>query len=135
MNKDLMNYIPVLLPLFWVVVSILISRISGWADLAERYSFDGSFEGKRWRFVSARMRWKTGYNNVMTVGSNAKGLYLAMFLLFRPGHRPLFIPWHDITTRTVQGTLMTYTEIRFARVPSLFIRLPRRIAEKVLTVR
>jgi len=135
MNKDFLNYIPIVFPLFWVFVSVLISRVSGWSTLAEVYSFNGTFEGKRWRFVSARMRWMMGYNNALTVGSDTKGLYLAMFVLLRPGHRALFIPWRDISTRTVPGPFMTYTEFRFTRVPSLFIRLPQRIAEKVLAFR
>lgn len=134
-GKELLNYMPLLFPVFWVFIAMLISRISGWSTLAEVYSYDGSFEGKRWRFVSARMRWMVGYNNALTIGSNSKGLYLATFVLLRPGHRDLFIPWHDISTRILRGKLMTYTEFRFARVPSLFIRLPQRIAENVLAFR
>lgn len=134
-DRDLLNFAPLLFPVFLIFISVLISRISGWSALAELYFFDGPFEGKRWRFVSARMRWMMGYNKALTVGGNSNGLYLAMFILLRPGHRPLFIPWHDISTKTVHGVLMKYMELRFARVPGLYISLPLHIVDKVFALK
>jgi len=131
-DRELMNYAPLFFPVFWVFISLLLSRLSGWSALADVYSSDEPFEGQQQRFVNARMRWMIGYNRALVVGASSRGLYLAMFILLRPGHAPLFIPWRDISTRSVRNAFRDYTEFRFTKVPEVYIRLPENIAEKVL---
>jgi hypothetical protein len=89
MNPEL---ILIIIFLVLVVIFPLIGRISGWGTLATFYRFSESFMGECWRFQSAEMRWKGGYNNCLTIGANESGLYLSVFFLFRLGHPQLFIP-------------------------------------------
>ena len=106
------------LGVLWIGVTVLIARLSGWATLADVYRFSEHFNGYRWRFQRAQMRWGMSYNG-LTVGMNEKGLYLSVFFLFRMGHPPLFIPWRDISVSVKQGLLGSYMEFRFRR--ALFV--------------
>jgi hypothetical protein len=81
----------------WWVVIYLVSFASGWHKLAERFRYEREFEGERWRFQSGIMRWSTRYGNILTLGANREGLYMAIFVLFRTGHPALFLPWSEIT--------------------------------------
>jgi hypothetical protein len=77
-------------------VPVVVSKMTGWAELAGRYSFRGPFHGLTWRFQSARMRNWGNYNNCLTVGANAEGLYIkGPWIMAR--HSPLFIPWGEIS--------------------------------------
>jgi hypothetical protein len=43
------------------------------------------------------------YNNVLTLGVNQQGLYLASMFLFRFMHPPLLVPWSEIKVRRSKG--------------------------------
>ncbi|MBI5025298.1 MAG: hypothetical protein HZC12_00935 [Nitrospirae bacterium] len=116
----------------WIMISIVISRVSGWGSLAEIYRYTDPFNGNRWRFQSAGMRWMMSYNNCLTIGSNERGLYLSIFFIFRFGHPPLFIPWNDISITNKKGLLFKYIEFRFRRFPSLFLRINKRVGERIV---
>ncbi|MGH2374255.1 MAG: hypothetical protein ACRDIC_12430, partial [bacterium] len=58
----------------WCTVSFFLATLGGWRRLAEAYRSNGSFEGQRWRFRSARMRWGVNYGNCLTFGANTSGL-------------------------------------------------------------
>ena len=58
--------------LLWCTVSFVLATIGGWRRLAEAYRFEGTFEGSRWRFTSARMRWGVNYNGCLTIGANER---------------------------------------------------------------
>jgi len=116
----------------WIGISCLIARLSGWAKLAALYRLSGPFNGECWRFQSAELRWKMGYNNCLTVGANPSGLYLSVFLLFRFGHPNLFIPWADISvTSSKRGFWSIYTEFRFRQAPMIPFRVGERLAQRV----
>ena len=89
--------IPVLLfPVVLVGLLTLIAHMSGWSRLATAYAHPGRFEGFRKCVVLAQLRggWFFGLPSEyggLTMGSNPQGLYLAVFLLFRPSHPALFI--------------------------------------------
>jgi hypothetical protein len=131
-----MNPIPYIFPvvfvLFWLVISIAISRIGGWAALARVYRLEDSFEGERVRFRSGQMRYAMNYNNCLTLGADRRGLYLSVFFFFRVGHPPLYVPWSEITISTSRRFFMDMTELSFTRIPGVFLRLSSSTAEKVL---
>jgi hypothetical protein len=80
----------------WTLVCFLIAAISGWQSLAKRYRTEREFPAHRRGLQSAQMRMRAGYNNILTVGSDAEGIYLDVLILFRPGHPRLFIPWTEV---------------------------------------
>ena len=124
-------YLPVLFFAGWVVVSNIIALLTGWRDLALAYRAQEPFSGERFRFRSGRMRMGMGYNNMLTVGTNMYGLYLAVFLPFRIGHPPLFIPWSDISAEPDKVLWVKMTKLTFAKCPTIPFIIPGNLAEKL----
>jgi hypothetical protein len=115
----------------WVTVSFLIALVGGWFELGRIYRATRGFAGSSWRFQDAQFRLLTHYNNILTVGSNADGLYLAVFLPFRIGHPPLFIPWQDVSVRP--GTFLWFRiyKFEFRQVPSVRLQLREKLGKKI----
>ena len=83
----------------WLVMGFVISLMGGWWSLAERYRTDRPFPAHVRRFQRGQMRFMINYNGVLTVASDAEGVYLGMMFLFRLGHPPLFV--RGATSRSV----------------------------------
>lgn len=122
---------PIAVFLFWCGILFVISRVSGWSRLAERYAASGPAPSKVHRFRSARFGWP-GYNNCLTIGGDMRGLYLAMFPVLRQGHTPLYIPWHDVEAYAGDMWVVSYVEFRFPRLPKLRIRVTRALGESII---
>lgn len=118
----------------WVLPSFGISCWSGWHLLAERYRCEREFTGERWRFQSGRMRGGCGYNNCLTLGANADGLYLAVLRIL-PWHPQLFIPWVEITVREEQQWWGVGTVFTLGRETQIPLRVLKRIGDKLLAQR
>ena len=118
----------------WLVFVLNLGAwLNGWWSLARAYPHTGHFDGKLRRFRSLHLGWGN-YNGITTIGTNAEGLYLAMFVLFRPGHPPVFIPWDDVSAKVVRGWFwMQYLELRFAKVPGLRVRISEKLGQQIAT--
>jgi hypothetical protein len=115
----------------WMVVNLVVGLISGWSELARNYRATQGFVGRSWRFQSARFRWLTGYNNVLTVGANPQGLYLAVFPLFRIGHPPLFIPWQDVSVRPGRTLGFDIYKLDFRQAPSIHLQVRQSLGKRI----
>jgi hypothetical protein len=100
---------PIYFLCLWFLVASVVSFVGGWFSLSRLYRTRVPFDGTKWRMQSGRMRWLTNYNNVLTIGVNPQGLYLASVLLFRFMHPPLLIPWSEIKVRRRKGWVFEYT--------------------------
>jgi hypothetical protein len=117
---------------FWCGIVWLIATVGGWHSLARVYRSQLPFSGHTWRFRSGRMGGFAKYNGVLTVGVNSAGLYLAVFPLFRPGHPPLFIPWHDITVSSERRFIGTFVVFTFRQAPNASLALWEPFGREVL---
>jgi hypothetical protein len=117
----------------WILILTLVARASGWAALAAVYRLPESFDGQRWHFQTAQMRWATNYGNCLTVGASPRGLYLAILFPFRPGHPALLVPWADISVSMRQRAWFTTAEFQFRRVPGIPLRISARLAARLAT--
>jgi hypothetical protein len=77
---------------FWVAITILVSLVSGWFQLAKFSSYSGKFRGDVWGNQTIKMRGLELYESSVKIGIGDEGLFLAVFPLFCPGHKPLLIP-------------------------------------------
>ncbi len=85
-------------PVIWCTVLALLSMLSGWRSLGERFRAEGPPpEGRQW-LVSGSVGW-IDFSGSLVVGRSEAGLHLAAFPLFRPFHPPLLVPWSAITAR------------------------------------
>jgi hypothetical protein len=94
---------PIYFLCLWFLVAAIISLVGGWFSLAKVYRTRATFNGAKWRMQSGQMRWLVNYNNVLTLGVNSQGLYLASMFLFRFMHPPLLVSWSEIKVRSKKG--------------------------------
>jgi len=99
----------------WIVTGMLVSRMTGWHRLAERFALQGDFPAECWRFKSATARYGSQYNNCLTIAANPMGLYMAMLPGFRMGHPPLFIPWSEIAIARTKVLFWNVVQFRIGR--------------------
>jgi len=124
--------VPLFIVALWTTVGFLISRISGWALLAERFRTDSRFPGPTWGWQSARMRWGCNYNNCLTIGSDPSGLYLSMMFLFRIGSPALLVPWPEVIVwrrRTV--LFFQFVEFRLGREEQVPFMIRKKLADSL----
>ncbi len=119
----------------WVVIMWASSRIAGWSKLARFYNAAQPFDGTRWlwQFIALRHYW--GYG-LVTVGASAQGIYLSLLALGGvQGHRPLFIPWAEVSvTGPDRMTSFYQAELRFQQVPDVPVRIKRSLFDKLRAV-
>jgi hypothetical protein len=124
------------IPLFgvgmWMAVSIIVSNIGGWRDLAVEYRASHEFLDNRFSWRSAGMRGRVWYRSCLTMGSSQEGLYVATSPLFRVGHPPLFIPWSDISASPQKVLWMDYVQLGFRRSPDVPFLIRRKLAVQLL---
>ena len=91
--------LPVAFPLFfagmWVGISALLSRLSGWSELAKRYPAAAEPEGERVVWTSAQIGG-VSFRSCLNVTLAPDGLYLVPARLFRLFMPPVLVPWSDI---------------------------------------
>ena len=83
--------------LLWTTIVYLISRLGGWARLAEQFPAPGPVTGKVFNWCSARFGIFANYRNSLTITVSADGLHMQPLIFFRIGHEPVFIPWDAVT--------------------------------------
>ena len=123
---------PLLFPLLWVGISVLTGRLSGWARLAEFYRYSGVFKGHQWKRRTAFLRFGMGVKSGLHLGVSHEGLHLAVMALFRIGHQPLLVPWHDISTSMKTQLGVRYTELRFQKCPTIPFSIRTSLAEEIM---
>ena len=79
-------------PSIWCVVLLIISFSSGWQALAACYATQ-QFPEKT-KSCSGIFNHSSNYTGTLEYAETEEGLYLKTSILFRVGHRPLFIPWN-----------------------------------------
>lgn len=115
----------------WLLASLAISRISGWAALASSFQLEADFNGDKWNWQSATMRWGTRLNHCLAIGCDQRGLYLAMMLPFRFCHPPLLIPWREIQVSRRRYFLFEYVQLLLGREERIPLLLFPRTAERL----
>ena len=117
----------------WALVGFVIGQVSGWALLSHRFRDRASFHSYQWQFQSARMRTIWGsYHNVIKFGADETGLYMSVFLAFRVGHAPLFVPWAEIQICSgVQGLLFKSRKLLLGRQESIPLLISVSLADKI----
>ena len=114
----------------WILVCLPLAQLGGWSRLTLHYRAQTDFSGRKWEFQSGRLRWAR-YRGCLTIGASDRGLYLAVFSVFRVGHPPLFIPWSEITTSEHKGGLFAYRDFAFAKTPAIKLRLLQGLGDQI----
>ena len=122
--------------ILWICVCKLLSAIGGWRSLAGDYQAHASFDGQKLWFKSVTLRRWTNYNNCVNMGADKYGLFLSVFLIFRIGHPPLYIPWTDISTEAVSRRFLPdIVKLTFAKQPEVPAMISQKLAARIIKMR
>jgi hypothetical protein len=120
---------------FWFSFSWILAKRSGWAKLASAYPAPRSLDGAHWSFQSARFGRRASYRGTIHVSADSLGMHLSMFLPFRFGHPPVFVPWTELTGRqdrqSLLGVVVEFIELRFAGAPQVDCQIHGRLADEL----
>ena len=113
-------YLPALIIVSWFALMYLISRISGWSQLALYYQDVSPYEGRRRRFQSASMRWMMGYNkNCLTFGPSRDGLHISIMFPMRIAHPNLIGPVVGDFIKQTHGRFFKGSWLKIHRCPEV----------------
>ena len=109
----------------WAYVSFSLSKKSGWNSLKEvfRYKKGFSTDIENIAFFSGNSKIGDVSYNGLRVGTCNEGIILKVYLPFRIGHPPLFIPWSNIATLKI-------TDEKFSTDGLLNLKLREKISKK-----
>jgi len=142
MTKALILATAVLLP--FLIVMFIAHYWSGWGLLARYYRFRSKFHGKQWwSFVSARMGNRESaelgikmplfsIRSGLNIRVNEDGIYFSLVPPFGIFSRPLFVPWHDLSTKVIREFSSTWVEFRFKEVPDVCLRIRESVGREVI---
>jgi len=123
----------------WLTVVFLLTKLSGWDKLAERYGDRQPFQGKIFHFYSGYVGL-VRYKGTINIGINLVGLYLNPSVLFRLNYPPILIPWHEINGCVEKKFLLMkycifnvgYPKITTIKLPSKIFSLHPEILAQLL---
>jgi len=117
----------------WIVVTWLLSHISGWVALARIYRANREAGGIPVRLRAARMgRNLVGqFRNVLTLWVGSDGLQLRLQFFFRINSPDLFFPWSDVAVTHGRQWFFDYVELKFRQAPEIPLRIYGKSAELV----
>jgi hypothetical protein len=122
----------VVFPIIWIAICIILSRMSGWHKLAQKYLRIDFVSGEKWRFRSAKLRYSVGYNSCVNFVANREGLGISIFFVFRVGHPPLFIRWTDIAISKETKFLRNVIRFTVGRDFPIPILVPKSLGLKII---
>jgi hypothetical protein len=117
----------------WLVICVLISRLSGWHRLAQTYRASSPLEGTSWGMQSAALRFGASYNNCVRFTVNPLGMGMAVAIAFAPGHPRLFFPWAEIRVSRQTRFWGPCVVCTFQREPSMALQISPRLAARIQT--
>lgn len=126
-------YLGIFFVVGWIVVLLMISRITGWSRLAEKYRTYKKPDFKLLRLVQVNWGSPLMAGNIYTLGSSYKGLYLAVLFPFRIGHPPLLIPWRDIKAKKEKRLMSNKVVFEFKNGLSRQLEISENAAEELKT--
>lgn len=94
-------WFPAAFVLAWIGVSVLLSVMSGWHQLASRFRATSAIEGQRYRFSSLSLgagAFPMSYRNCIFVTVGRSGFLMSVLFLYRAYHPPIFVPWSAVET-------------------------------------
>lgn len=121
--------------ILWAGIGVVVSLVSGWRSLAERYRTEREFPEHKRRMQSAQMRAAANYNNILTLASDAEGLYMGLTINMFPGHPRLFIPWADVEVDEPKRMLWVMTRTLRLGPGGIPLRVREPLAEFLLADR
>jgi hypothetical protein len=136
MNNTLPPWMALLFALMfvglWCGVCLILARFGGWSRLAARFPATSAPIGDKVPFTSAKFGL-VRYSNVLSAVRTNEGLYLSIWLPWRLGHPPLFIPWPEMRNLQTSRTFgFDWADVTVDTPHPVKIRLPLKLVTPYL---
>jgi len=119
----------------WAFVMFLLSRVSGWNQLARYYAYDGPAPQTLRRGQSASIGLSTWfpvrYRATLNVGAGDGALYLRPMVLFRLFQPALSIPVSEISREERPGVILRLASLRAEKETGVVILIRPALADWV----
>jgi len=120
-------FVVVIVGALYLILNVL-SRTSGWTELADHYGGASRLVGARRRFQSLSMGrgglMMMNINNAAILTVTPSALEIAVFFPFNLTMKPLVIPFSDVTaTISKQMFMFTSVDLKTVRAEEIIIRL------------
>src|SRR5580658_7860930 len=120
----------VIFPLFWFAVTMLLSFLSGWFGLMERYP-------DRTESALAVLANQSGSLGIVSMRRILKlsicpsGLKVGIMRIFGPFSRDFFVPWDEITVTRADRFLQKVAKLSFGRPPAGNLTIRAEVADRI----
>ncbi len=117
----------VVFPLIWSFACWVLANVGGWTRAAEHFATDrpapenADLVGGTFGLVN--------YRSTLIVGRDGDGLHLSVLSIFRPGHRPLWIPLAQISA--VPSNSLFRRCVRLSLGGIAYVKIPTDAWERV----
>ena len=92
---------PIVILALLVFISTLLSTRSGWHRIATRFPYKKIADHRKYYFVRMSLgsgSFPVAYGGCVIVRLSPHGLGLSVIFLIRYMHRPIFIPWSEVSS-------------------------------------
>lgn len=110
----------------WILVLWILSISSGWRRLARQFDAPPLAPADTRRLGNVFIG-TVRYNGVLRLAIDDRGLLLTPYLIFRPFHRPLLVPWSEMRIEEATGRTVGGWQLAFPSVPGTRIVLPQSV--------
>jgi hypothetical protein len=115
----------------WLVVTTVLSTLSGWFGLMQKYPDQPEAATLEIRRQSGIMGFGVNMNFVLNLAVCPSGLRVGMARLFGPFCRNFFVPWRDITVVRRSILFWPIAELRFGKPAVGTLRIWAHTANRV----
>lgn len=135
-ENEIPAWLPFLFPVafigLWLLVTRLLSAMSGWDTLQDRYPDRADPPLLALRFQSGTMGRGVNYGNCLTLTATRIGLRVATWRIFGLFSSPFLVPWSEIRAEPGRMLFMHTVRLRFGNPEQGQLTLRRGTWERLL---
>ena len=126
---------PVFFVTVWVLVSYVLSLLSGWHSLARKFRNDtpptANARAAGPLFYRVNLNDWVGYSSVIRIINAPRGMYFSVVFPFRIGHPRIFIPWDQIKISKTKRWWRNYLVLTLGTEEQIPMRISEAMAREV----
>jgi hypothetical protein len=134
LKHNFADFFPLFFPVFfiamWLAVTTLLSFVSGWFALMQRYPDQKESPILRLKGLSGSLGF-VGMRSILNISVCPSGLRLGMMRIFGPFSRPFFIPWNDLQVTRTQQFFQKVAKISLGQPKISTLTLSSHIADRL----
>ena len=130
-EHNLGAYFPLFFAAIWLVVTTMLTFLSGWLGLMERYPDQAGEPILRLRGQSGSMGLGVNMRGILTLSVCASGLRVGMWRLFGPFCRSFLVPWESIAVVRKAGLFGSMVRLEFGNPPIGRLSIPAATADRL----